>query len=190
LIWEIPARVLRDFAQHYRIDSWEAALMKCGAPNVDLATQLADAFRKNRRKHLVLYDDAMYCLDELSKLFPLALLTNGVPDLQREKIDATGIAKYFKEIVISGEVGYGKPDRRAYDLVLSRLGTEQERAWNIGDSLERDVLGAKAIGMRTVWVNRHGASRDETISPDLEVSNLVQLVVAFRHTTEDLNRPH
>jgi putative hydrolase of the HAD superfamily len=169
-------RVLREWAPYYRVQSWENALMKCGVSDVNLATQLADAFRRNRRKHLVLYDDAIYCLDKLSKLFPLALCTNGVPDLQREKIDATGIAKYFTEIVISGEVGYGKPSRDIYELVLSRLGARQEFTWNIGDSLERDIQGAKALGIKTVWVNRHGLPRDESIVPDIEVSNLKQLV--------------
>lgn len=156
-------RVLREWAPHYRVKSWESALMKCGVSDANLATELADAFRMNRRKHLVLHDDAIYCLDELSKLFPLALCTNGAPDLQREKIDATGIAKYFTAIVISGEVGYGKPDRHIYELVLSRLGTRQEFTWNIGDSLERDIQGAKVLGLKTVWVNRHGMSRDESI---------------------------
>ena len=178
-------RVLREWASHYRVDSWKAALMKCGVSNIDLATQLADAFVKNRRKHHVLYDDAIYCLDELSKLFPLALLTNGVPDLQREKIDATGIRKYFAEIVISGEVGYGKPDRRIYQLVLSRLGAKQEFTWNIGDSLEKDILGPKAIGIKTVWINRYEMSRDESIVPDLEVSELGQLVAIVRQLTKN-----
>jgi putative hydrolase of the HAD superfamily len=181
-------RVLREWAPHYRVESWRAALMKCGVSNINLATELADAFRKNRRKHQVLYDDTIYCLDEFSKLFPLALLTNGVPDLQREKIEVTGIAKYFTEIVISGEVGYGKSDRRIYQLVLSRLGTKPESTWNIGDSLERDILAAKATGIKTVWVNRHGMSRDESIVPDLEVSNLAQLVTTVRRLTRNPNR--
>ena len=180
-------RVLREWAPYYRVKSWENALMKCGVSDVNLATQLADSFRSNRHKHLVLYDDATHCLDELSKLFPLALCTNGVPDLQREKIDTTGIAKYFTEIVISGEVGYGKPDRRIYELVLSRLGARQESTWNIGDSLERDIFGAKAVGLKAVWVNRHGLSRDESIVPDIEVSNLEQLVATVIQLTKNTN---
>ena len=178
-------KVLREWALTYRQGSWNNALMKCGISDIVLASQLADAFRKNRRKHHVLYDDAIGCLEKLSNLFPLALLTNGVPDLQREKIDATGIAKYFTEIVISGEVGYGKPDRRIYQLVLSRLGTKQEATWNVGDSLERDILGAKATGIKTVWVNRHGMSRDESMVPDLEVSNLGQLVATLGQQTKN-----
>jgi putative hydrolase of the HAD superfamily len=169
-------RMLRKWAPYYRLKSWETALIKCGVSDVNLTTHLADAFRKNRRKHIILYDDALNCLDKLSKLFPLALCTNGAPDLQREKINTTGIWKYFKEIIVSGEAGYGKPDRHIYELVLYRLGVKRESVYNIGDSLERDIRGAKAAGIKTIWINRHGLSRDESIIPDIEVANLGQLV--------------
>ncbi|MFC1927568.1 HAD family hydrolase, partial [Chloroflexota bacterium] len=171
-------RVLRGWAPHYRLDTWNGALAKCGVDNIDLASQLAAAFQKNRRAHYTLYDDALYCLDEFSKFYRLALLTNGPPDLQREKIDIT-------EIVVSGEVGYGKPDCRSYQLVLSRLGAKPQSTVYIGDSLESDILGANAIGMKTVWVNRHRLSRDESIVPDLEVSNLGQLVTTFIHLPDN-----
>jgi len=180
-------KILHEWAPDYRLKTWESALRECGFSDVNLAIQLADTFFLNRRSHQILCDDALYCLDEFFKLFPLALLTNGVPDLQREKIDSTRIAKYFKEIVISGELGYGKPDRRIYEMVLSRLGARPESTWNIGDSLERDIRGAKAVGMRTVWVNRRGTARDESIVPDMEVSNLRQLVENIEQLTQKPN---
>jgi putative hydrolase of the HAD superfamily len=174
-------RVLREWAPHYRLDTWNGALAKCGVDRIDLASQLADAFQRNRRAHYTPYDDAVYCLDEFSELYPLALLTNGPPDLQREKIEITGIAPYFTEIVVSGEVGYGKPDCRIYELALSRLGVTSESTVYVGDSLESDILGANAIGMKTIWVNRRRLPRDESVVPDLEVSDLGQLVTAFIH---------
>ncbi len=178
-------RVLREWAPHYRLATWNGALAECGVDNIELASQLADGFPRNRRAHYTLYDDATYCLDEFSKVYPLALLTNGPPALQREKIDITGIERYFTEIAVSGEVGCGKPDRRSYQLVLSRLGVKPESTVFIGDSLESDILGANAIGMKTVWINRHGLSRDESIVPDLEVSNLGQVVAAFIRPTHN-----
>jgi putative hydrolase of the HAD superfamily len=178
-------RMLREWAPYYRLDTWNGALAKCGVDSIDLAGQLADAFPRNRRTHYALYEDAVYCLDEFSEVYPLALLTNGPPDLQREKIEITGIGKYFTEIVVSGEVGYGKPDCRSYQLVLSRLGVKPDATVYIGDSLESDILGANAIGMKTVWVNRHGLSRDESIVPDLEVSNLREVVAAFIRLADD-----
>ena len=171
--------MLREWAPHYRLDTWTGALAKCGVDNIHLAGRLSAAFQRNRRAHYTLYNDAVYCLDEFSKFYRLALLTNGPPGLQREKIEITGIGKYFTEIVVSGDVGYGKPDSRSYQLVLSRLGAKPECTVYVGDSLESDILGANAIGMKTVWLNRRGSPRDESIVPDLEVSNLRQLVAAF-----------
>jgi putative hydrolase of the HAD superfamily len=173
--------ILRRWAPEYRQNTWNNALKKCGINDWDLADKLADTFFNNRRQHHVLFADALTCLEELSRLYPLALLTNGVPDLQREKIEATGIAKYFKQIVISGEAGFGKPDRRIYELALSRLGTGAESTWNIGDSLERDILGAGAAGIKTIWVNRRGATRDASIVPDLEMPDLSGLPDALQN---------
>lgn len=180
-------KLLRELAAYYRQKSWETSLSKCSIADTTLASELADMFRENQRKHQTLYDDAKYCLGELVKLFPLALITNGVPDLQREKIETTGIAKYFSEIVISGEVGYGKPDSRIYQIVLSRLKINPESTFSIGDSLERDIRGAKVLGIKTVWVNRHGLTRDESIVPDIEVSNLKQLICTNGKLTRQLN---
>lgn len=82
--------------------------------------------------------------------------------------------------MVSGEVGYGKPDCRIYQLVLSQLGVKPEVTWNIGDSLETDIRGAQAVGIKACWINRGGVTRDETIIPDLEVSSLEQFISALK----------
>jgi len=172
--------VLRAWSPYYRENAWKLALKRCSASDTNLAIELAALFKNSRRKYHVLYADVVESLDVLSKYYRLAILTNGVPDLQREKIDTTGIAKYFAEIVISGEIGYGKPDQRIYQIVLSRLGTAPEFTWNIGDSLERDIQGAQAVGIKAAWINRSRAMRDEHIKPDMEISSLRQFINALK----------
>jgi putative hydrolase of the HAD superfamily len=173
-------KILREWGPSYRLDSWHNSLRKCGIDDIEFATQLANAFVINRRKRHVLYDDVELCLDEFSKLYRLGLLSNGAPDLQREKIEGTGIGRYFAEVVISGEVGYGKPDRRIYELILSRLGVRPERAMMMGNSLKSDIKGAQAIGMKTAWLNRNGILHDDSIVPDLEAPNLRELRMALK----------
>jgi putative hydrolase of the HAD superfamily len=95
-------------------------------------------------------NDAEPCLRNLSGLYPLALLTNGTPDLQWEKIETTGISKYFVRTVVSGEFGYGKPDRRIFKFLLIRLKVDVEQVSMVGDNLERDIAGAQSLGIRTV----------------------------------------
>jgi putative hydrolase of the HAD superfamily len=162
----------REWAPQFRHESWLNALKECGIDDGRLASRLADAYLGNRRRHQALFDDAGTCLETLSKLYPLALLTNGAPDLQHEKVATTGIGKYFKTIAVSGEVGYGKPDRRFFELVLSRLEVDAAHTWMVGDSLEWDVAGAQVLGMNTVWVNRDDIRHDQTVNPDIEVSGL------------------
>ncbi len=164
--------LLRAWAPQFRVESWHNALKSCGINDIRLASKLADAYLTNRRRHQALFEDAEVCLITLSKLYPLALITNGSPDLQYEKIATTGIGKYFKAITVSGEVGYGKPDHRIFELVLSRLETDAENTWMVGDSLERDIAGAQALGMKTVRINRNNNPQNPLIVPDIEVSGL------------------
>ena len=183
-------KILREWGPIYRLDSWHAALQKCGVDNIEFAAQLADVFGKNRRKRHVLYDDVGPFLEEFSKFYRLGLLTNGAPDLQHEKIDGSGIREYFVAIVISGEVGFGKPERRIYEIMLNQLDVRPEQAMMIGNSLKSDIKGAQATGMKTAWLNRSRMLRDEPIVPDWEISSLQELRVALRKgTTAELGKP-
>ena len=175
-------KILREWAPYYRQQSWSNALSACGFNNPELAASLAEAFILNRGKRQFLFPDTVSCLDKLSKEFDLALLTNGLSELQRKKIDAAGIGRYFKEIIIAGEIGFGKPDIRIFQLTLSRLKLQPEQAWMVGDNLRRDLEGAKALGIKTIWLNRDGKPGDADIVPDIEITNLAQLVKFVRKT--------
>ena len=116
-------------------------------------------------------------LEVLGGAFKLGLLSNGAPDLQREKIDGSGIGKYFSEITISGEVGFGKPHRRIFETILNRLKVQPEEATMIGNSLRSDIEGAQVLGMKTVWLNRDGKQPDESIVPDMEITSLEEVEI-------------
>jgi len=173
-------RILREWSFGYRLKSWNNALMKFGINDTDLALRLSASYIKNRSQRHLLFNDTKSCLDELSRFYNLALLTNGAADIQREKLDCTGISSYFTDIIISGEVGYGKPDIRIFQLMVSRLNTLPEQTWMIGNSMNSDISGAKAAGMKTAWVNREGKARDDKPIPDLEVRDLKQLTDFMR----------
>jgi trans-aconitate methyltransferase len=83
-----------------------------------------------------------------------------------------GIAGWFDQIVISGDLGFGKPDSRIFRETLSRLGASAGEAIMIGNSLHSDIRGAQQAGLRAVWVNRSGAAREDGIVPDGEVPDL------------------
>jgi putative hydrolase of the HAD superfamily len=166
---------LRDWAPAYRTESWRLALRTLGVDDAELAAELAEAFPRLRRTMHVVYPDTVRTLERLSKSHSLGLLTNGAPDLQRRKIEGAGLAGYFDQALISGEVGIAKPDRRVFDMLLDWLASTVERTLVIGNSLSTDVQGAQQAGMRAIWVNRSGMARDSQITPDWEISTLDDL---------------
>jgi HAD superfamily hydrolase (TIGR01549 family) len=67
-----------------------------------------------------------------------------------------GLEGLFDAVAISDEVGAGKPDRRPFEAALRRLGIPLEQADRVvmaGNRLERDVRGAKELGMVAVWID-------------------------------------
>ena len=119
-----------------------------------------DWYRSNRFHGLRLFDDAVPVLAELrARGHRLGIITNGPAEVQRAKVDLLGVEPLVDFVIISGEFGVAKPDPRIFREAL-RLGRASEReALHVGDSLEFDIAGASATGIRTAWVNRHGAAR-------------------------------
>jgi FMN phosphatase YigB (HAD superfamily) len=72
-------------------------------------------------------------------------------------------------------VRVGKPNPRIYEAILSRLGVAARDAVMIGNSLESDIQGAQAVGMKAIWLNRTGLPRDGAVVPDAEVRSLAEL---------------
>jgi HAD superfamily hydrolase (TIGR01493 family) len=70
---------------------------------------------------------------------------------------AHGIARYFDFAVISEREGYVKPHPRMYQRALELAGESPERVAHVGDSLRHDVLGAAAVGIHGILLDRQGA---------------------------------
>jgi putative hydrolase of the HAD superfamily len=166
---------IQDWAREYRFTSWQNALKECGIGDENLASRLTEEFITCRMRYVKPYDDTVPCLRLLSKQYSLALITNGTPNLQYDKIDSAGIRGYFSHIIVAGELGYGKPDRRIFEYMLSRLKVEVNEVWMVGNNLAKDIAGAQALGMKAVWVNRNGVPGDGVIVPDMEIASLNEL---------------
>ena len=146
-------RELRAWAPAYRRDAWALALADQGVEDPALAAELGERFGAERRGRHHTFADVAAALDELSA-HPMAAVTNGAACLQREKLAASGLEDRFDAVVVSGELGVGKPDASVFRHALSLLGAE--RGVMIGDSLDRDIDGARAAGLGAVWINRLG----------------------------------
>jgi len=169
-------RKLEALAPQYRKEAWTRGLKALGVDDADLGRELGEMFAAERRKRSIVFEETYEVLDALKGKFPLLLLTNGSPELQREKIAAEpNLAPYFDHIVISGEFGEGKPSAALFRHALGLLGIAPEEGIMVGDKLTTDILGASRVGMPSVWVNREGKERTGDISPTYEIRNLREL---------------
>jgi putative hydrolase of the HAD superfamily len=167
---------LRQWMPTYRLRAWTAALEEVGIDDRPLAAELAEFFAIDRSRRHVVFAETEQVLHDLKRNYRLALITNGAPDIQGTKIDGSNLAGFFETIVISGDHGFGKPDRRIFQLALERLKVAPHEAVMIGDSLTRDIAGARAAGLRTVWINRyHRTLTDSHPVPDIELIDLRDL---------------
>ncbi|MGO4372129.1 HAD family hydrolase [Paenibacillus sp. MCAF20] len=110
-----------------------------------------------RNEAIYLYEDAIETIRHIRTLgIKLALLTNGTSSEQRHKIERFNLEPLFDHIFIEQEVGIGKPDPRAYENVLKRLGVEKPHtAWMVGDNYEWEITAPQKIGIRGVWINHN-----------------------------------
>jgi putative hydrolase of the HAD superfamily len=113
-------------------------------------------------------------LRALSSGHRLGIVTNGPPDLQRTKISLSGLEELVEAVVISGEVGVGKPDQRIFRVALEALGVDAARAVMVGDNAQRDVAGARASGLRAIWVG-HDRPLPKDVEPDAVIQSTVEL---------------
>lgn len=89
----------------------------------------------------------------------LGILTNGLPSTQRGKIAALGVSTRIDAVVYAQEhAPAGKPDPACFTAVLSLLDVACARAVFVGDHPEKDIAGARACGLRAIWMTRTGES--------------------------------
>ena len=121
-------------------------------------------------------DGAVELLETLSSEYRLYLATNGTSKVQKSRISSAGISKYFRGIYISEDVGYNKPDPRYFEACFKDIPSFiREETVMIGDSLTSDIKGGINAGIKTVWFNHEGKSRDDSIVPDYEVHSLDEI---------------
>lgn len=147
-------RALREYAPRFRVEVWDAALRDVGIRSEALARDLAEAFVRARTAGQLEDPVAAEVLDLLRGRYRLALVTNGAPDVQRAKLAGTDLARRFEVIVISGELGVGKPRPEPVLAALTALGVAAGDAVMVGDSLARDIVAARAAGVYAVWLDR------------------------------------
>lgn len=132
-----------------------------------------------RHEYEMLYCDTEVCLKELSKKYRIGVIAN--QSLGTEKrLKAFGILQYINLVIASAEEGVAKPDRRIFEIALDRAGCRPQQAVMVGDRIDNDIIPAKALGMKTIWIKqgfgKYWKKSSEREQADYEVHNLSEIL--------------
>ena len=119
----------------------------------------------------ILYKDTEMCLKDLSQKYKIGVIANQEFGTEKRLIDF-GIRKYIDVIVASAEEGVAKPDKRIFEIALKKAGCKAEQAVMIGDRIDNDIVPAKEIGMKTIWI-KQGMGKYWKISNECEKADFV-----------------
>lgn len=129
-----------------------------------------------------LYPNVESILSQLSKKYKLGIIANQSLGT-KERLEHWEICKYFNIIVASAEEGCEKPDSKIFNIALNRADCKAEDAVMIGDRLDNDIVPAKKIGMKTIWVKqgfaKYHSIKDKNEHPDYTIDTISELIKLF-----------
>ncbi len=116
-------------------------------------------------------------LEQLRGQYNMAIITNGITDVQLSRLKLSGLDRFFPHIFISEAIGVFKPASGFFDAVFEEIGQPpKDHVLVIGDSLSSDMAGGVAYGLDTCWYNPNGQEDVNGYPITYEISDLGQLL--------------
>lgn len=136
-----------------------------------MARRLGIELPKWHREDESPYEDTEECLRILSKKYKIGVIANQSPGTAG-RLEEYGLLRYINLVTASAEEGVSKPNPRIFQIALDKSGCMPARAVMIGDRVDNDIIPAKTMGMRTIWLRR-GIWRDWRITSEQEKADCV-----------------
>jgi beta-phosphoglucomutase len=157
---------------------WRGVFAKVWSDRPDLADRMARWLYAGRFDHL--FSDVAPALEALQSFgMPMGVISNF--DMHLEGLlRHFGLLRYFDFVITSAAVGVAKPDRRAFDLAVTRTGKPRHRLLYVGDHVGDDVEGARGAGLDAALIDR-GGRHPEALCP--RIGSLLDLVNYVRFPT-------
>ena len=160
--------------------SFEHVMQQLGLPSSEEEyLWFHQVYLDKHHTHLRLYPEAEGVLRVLrEKGLHIGLISDIDHEFMIDTLTRFGIIEYFDALTSSEEAGTWKPDPYIFQLALSKAGCAGPESIHIGDNLERDIKGAKSMGMTAIWFpNSPAASSD---IPDYTIDNLHEILEIVR----------
>lgn len=149
-------------------------LQAVGHGDSRLAQAFADDFFSVIPTCRKLMPHALEVLQYLSGRYRLFILSNGFQELQCRKMRSAGIDGFFRQVILSDDIGVLKPWPAIFHFALSATQSQLHESLMIGDSWESDVTGAHNVGMHQVFYDLYG-KEELPFRPTYHIADLREL---------------
>ena len=142
------------------------------------------AYHQEKIDSIKLYDDVKPFLEKLRSIgIKTAIISDGIPIKQYEKIIRLKIDNLIDLVVISDEIGIKKPNPKLFEYCLKKFGVNGSETIYVGDRIDKDIVPARLNGIYTVYIHRGGKydtykKRNEIsneLKPNYDISNLNEI---------------
>lgn len=103
--------------------------------------------------------------------FQMGVVSNFYGNLDRI-LEEARLDRFFAAVADSSRVGIFKPDPRIFETALKKIQCAPASAAMIGDSVSKDCVPARKLGMRTVWLRTESQPTDDAATADFTIQSL------------------
>ncbi|MBL4585584.1 MAG: YjjG family noncanonical pyrimidine nucleotidase [Flavobacteriales bacterium] len=130
---------------------FETTLKYFGLEDATLAAAMGESYITQSPRKTALVNGTIELLDYLKPKYELHIITNGFSEVQHIKLKESGLEPYFKEVVISENVGFQKPHINVFRFAEKATGSTPENSIMIGDHYDADIIGALGAGWKSIY---------------------------------------
>ena len=145
-----------------------------GARQQELTEEASRELMENYLQ-LTPYPEVPAALKALAQRLPLAILSNGSPEMLLKVTQHNGFTPHLKHVISVHELSVFKPSPRVYELAVSKLGVPKEQIGFVSSN-SWDAVGAKAFGFHVFWINRFNRFQEQLgVTPDHIIRTLDEI---------------
>ncbi len=139
------------------------------------------AYRRAKAGTMALYPHVGATLSELMRLGVKMAVISDAPRLEVWlRIVDLGLHYYFDHVITADDVGAKKPAPLGFQKALEALGTGPRETLMVGDWAERDIAGAKALGIRTAWAKYGDTFETKDSGAEFELDDIADLIAIIK----------
>jgi putative hydrolase of the HAD superfamily len=165
-----------------RVTNALESLGYCFDVNSKVVAGATNAFCEGFMEYVRIDDHTKNTLKKLHGKYKLGIVSNfAIPECVDKLLEKHDLNRFFDVVVVSATVNKRKPSPEIFQKALEKLGVSAENAVFVGDTADADIIGAKAAGMKTIFIERRLQKEAEQACPNQTIKSLSELTKALKN---------